>query len=181
MSLDYKIKRSKRARKGSIVVTYTGEVIVTVPYLASTYLTDRFVQKRSEWIRKTQEHLKKKFENKNILKQSRQDFKNKKSAALRLVSERLKHFNAVYNLKINNIKIKNHASRWGSCSSKGNLNFNYTIINLPQELADYIIVHELCHLKELNHSKKFWDLVAIAIPNWKVLRKKLKHDYITIQ
>jgi predicted metal-dependent hydrolase len=71
-------------------------------------------------------------------------------------------------------------SRWGSCSRKGNLNFNYKLIQLPQELADYIVVHELCHLKQFNHSHAFWNLIAETIPNHIELRKILKNQYIHV-
>ena len=62
--------------------------------------------------------------------------------------------------------IRNQRRCWGSCSSKKNLNFNYKIQFLPEHLADYIIVHEMCHLVELNHGQKFWDLVAAQIPEY---------------
>jgi predicted metal-dependent hydrolase len=72
------------------------------------------------------------------------------------------------------IFIKNQRTRWGSCSSKKNLNFNYRIALLPAELQDYLVVHELCHLQEFNHGKKFWDLVGGQIPGYKELDKRLK-------
>jgi predicted metal-dependent hydrolase len=100
--------------------------------------------------------------------------RNNKLRALYLVENRIAYFNKIYNAPINKITIRNQKSRWGSCSTKGNLNFNYKIIYLPPELADYIIVHELCHLKEFNHSKKFWDLVAHTIPHHLELRHNLK-------
>ncbi len=97
-----------------------------------------------------------------------------KIQAHKLASERLEFFNKSYNFPYNKITIRNQISRWGSCSKRGNLSFNYRIVLLPLELADYIIVHELCHLGEFNHSKKFWDLVARTIPHWKKLRRELK-------
>jgi predicted metal-dependent hydrolase len=97
-----------------------------------------------------------------------------KSQALYLAKVRLEHFNQFYNFKYNKVTIRNQISRWGSCSKRGNLNFNYRIALLPEELRDYIIVHELCHLGEFNHSKNFWALVEKTIPNWSELRKKLK-------
>jgi predicted metal-dependent hydrolase len=98
--------------------------------------------------------------------------------ARKLVYERLEYFNQFYNFKYNTVRIKSHLTRWGSCSSKGNLNFNYKIALLPPELADYIVVHELCHLGEFNHSQKFWDLVAQQIPNYQKLRERLKATHI---
>ena len=101
-----------------------------------------------------------------------------REAARELVKEKLTHFNQFYNFKFNKVFIKRHKRRWGSYSSKRNLNFNYKIIFLPPALADYLIVHELCHLGEMNHSKKFWTLVAHTTKNYKFLNKKLKKTVI---
>jgi predicted metal-dependent hydrolase len=109
-----------------------------------------------------------------IRKGSRVEYLKYKEEARRLVNERLEFFNKIYGLPLNRITIRNTKSRWGSCSKKGNLNFNYKIALLPPALADYLVVHELCHIKEFNHSQKFWDLVALALPNYKKLRKELK-------
>jgi len=98
----------------------------------------------------------------------------KREQARGFVLERLAYFNQFYNFKINRVAIKNTSTRWGSCSSKGNLNFNYKIIYLKPELADYLIVHELCHLGEFNHSSKFHALVAKTIPNYVSINKELR-------
>src|SRR4051812_3740739 len=84
-------------------------------------------------------------------KKSHASYLEHRTRAYELVMARLAHFNTFYNYKYNRVTIKNHTSRWGSCSRKGNLNFNYRIALLPPELADYIVVHELCHLGEFNH------------------------------
>lgn len=97
-----------------------------------------------------------------------------REAARALVHAKLAHFNAFYNFSYNKVFIKNTKTRWGSCSSRGNLNFNYRIIHLAPELQDYLIVHELCHLKEFNHGQAFWDLVALQVPNYKLLRTQMK-------
>jgi predicted metal-dependent hydrolase len=103
-----------------------------------------------------------------------------KEAALTLVTSRLTHYQAIYRdqfgytLIYKKVTIKNMSSRWGSCSRKGNLNFNYRLALLPSELADYVIVHELCHLGEFNHSRKFWNLVEKAVPGWREGRAKLQ-------
>src|SRR3989344_7685345 len=105
---------------------------------------------------------------------SRRDYVRYKETARALVKSRLVLYNQVYKFNINQVAIKNHTSRRGSCSKKGNLNFNYKVTLLPLELADYVIVHELCHLQELNHSKKFWKLVALTLPNYKELRLRFR-------
>jgi predicted metal-dependent hydrolase len=97
-----------------------------------------------------------------------------KEVARVLAKSRLAHYNTVYGFTINRVAIKNAKSRWGSCSKKGNLNFNYKIALLPLELADYVIVHELCHLGEFNHSPQFWKLVEKTLPNYKEIKNKFK-------
>lgn len=97
-----------------------------------------------------------------------------KPLAEKLIRERLFYWSNLLNLPVKKVAIRNQKTRWGSCSSRGNLNFNYKIIFLPVCLMDYIIVHELCHLKELNHSKKFWQLVEKQIPNYRDLIRDLK-------
>lgn len=105
--------------------------------------------------------------------------KYKKEAVI-LVKERLEYFNQFYNLKWNRIAIRNQKTRWGSCSKKGNLNFNYKIALLPVNQADYIIVHELCHLEEFNHGKEFWNLVSITTPNYKEIRHSLRNNKLRL-
>ncbi len=101
-----------------------------------------------------------------------------KEAARALAKNRLAYYNAVYGFTINRVAIKNSKSRWGSCSKKGNLNFNYKIALLPADMADYVIVHELCHLGQFNHSPNFWALVATTIPNYKVIKAKFKKIHV---
>lgn len=105
---------------------------------------------------------------------SRAEFQLLKEQACALVTERLEYFNERYQFSYNKIFIRNTRSRWGSCSSKHNLGFNYRVAKLPAPLVDYIVVHELCHLKEFNHSVAFWALVEKEVPNWKHLRKTLR-------
>lgn len=97
-----------------------------------------------------------------------------KEKARSLVAARLEYFNQFYGFKWNRVSIKNTRRRWGSCSKKGNLNFCYKVALIPLEFADYIIVHELCHLGQFNHSKNFWELVTKTVPNHKPIRKKLE-------
>jgi hypothetical protein len=106
--------------------------------------------------------------------------KDNREIARILVENRLSYFNKLYNFEINRIAIKNTKSRWGSCSKKKNLNFNYRIIFLEPKFADYLVVHELCHLGEFNHSKKFWNLVEKTIPDYKNIDKKIRRMPINL-
>ena len=97
-----------------------------------------------------------------------------KEMARDVVNERLNYFNQYYGLEWKRVAIRNQRRCWGSCTELGNLNFSYKILFLPAELRDYIIVHELCHLRELNHSKRFWNLVAETLPDYKERMKYLR-------
>jgi predicted metal-dependent hydrolase len=105
---------------------------------------------------------------------SRKLYLANKEATRALVHERVSHFNSYYKLPVGKIAIRNQRSRWGSCSRKGNLNFNYKLVFLPPALQDYIIVHEICHIREFNHGHGFWSLVGETMPEWKILRNELK-------
>lgn len=97
-----------------------------------------------------------------------------KEEARELALARLSHFNQHYNLIWNRVAIRNQRRCWGSCSAKKNLNFNYKIVFLPPQLADYIIVHELCHLTHLHHGQEFWDLVEQQVPDYKERLRALR-------
>lgn len=100
-------------------------------------------------------------------------YQKHKESARTLVHKKLEEFNRHYDFTYQRVAIRDQRSRWGSCSKKGNLNFNYRLVFLPEALVDAVIVHELCHLKEFNHGKKFWDLVSATIPDHKERRAML--------
>ncbi|MBU0705662.1 M48 family metallopeptidase [Patescibacteria group bacterium] len=112
---------------------------------------------------------------KKAIKKIVQEFYKKK--AEEVIHDRLQFFNEHYRLKYNRVTFRNQKTRWGSCSSAKNLNFNWRLIMAPIEIIDYVVVHELCHLKHMNHSTSFWRLVAEAIPEYKGMRKWLKDNH----
>jgi len=116
-----------------------------------------------------------------VLKFSRRHYLKHKEEARELILKRVEYFSSMYGFKYNRVSIKNQKTRWGSCSRKGNLNFNYKISFLHPAMRDYIIVHELCHLKELNHSRKFWALVEDIIPDYFETRRELKKQGLFFQ
>jgi predicted metal-dependent hydrolase len=104
----------------------------------------------------------------------RRDYLKHKEHARVIVHQRISDINKQYGFSMGRISIRNQKTRWGSCSKKGNLNFNYRILFLPEETQRYIIAHELCHLKEFNHGNRFWSLVAQTSPNYAEVRSYLK-------
>jgi predicted metal-dependent hydrolase len=106
-------------------------------------------------------------------KESKAEYLKYKDQAKIFVINKVAELNKNYGYKINRIIIRNQKTRWGSCSKNGNMNFNYKIVLLPEKLAEYIIVHEICHLGEFNHSANFWNLVAQTVPDYKEKRKEL--------
>ncbi len=171
------VLRSLRARRLRITVGRTGEVKITVPLFSSLGAVTRFVEEHRSWILKKQtQFLKNPVATGNPLlhRRSRAEYMRTKEQVRALVKERVEFYNCFYGFPVGSIAIRAQKSRWGSCSKKGNLNFNYKIIHLPQELRDYIVVHELCHIKEFNHSPRFWTLVAKQMPGYREMRKKLR-------
>lgn len=171
--VEYTLRVSKRARRMRLAIYCDGSFVVTAPRYASENIIEQFIIQKSQWIIDKLEYFKS-FSGLVVLKSSKKDYIKYKEQALALAQNRIEHFNKIYGFKFNKINIKNQKTRWGSCSKKGNLNFNYKIALISERLADYIIVHELCHLKEFNHSKKFWNLVAKSIPDYLKIREELK-------
>lgn len=175
----YTIRRTKLAKRIKLSVHSDGRCVVSAPKYVPQYLIKKFVESKSSWIR----------ERISLVEKSRQskprphthaEISLYKREALKLIQERLTFFNTSYGYEWKDIRIKNQKTRWGSCSIHGNLNFNYKIALLPSHMADYIVVHELCHLKEFNHGKQFWKLVEKTIPNYQSIRNELKKKGIEL-
>lgn len=171
--VSYRIRSSNRAKRLRIAVYFNGDVLVTKPQRVSYGFTESVVDSKLGWILD-----KLKFFKINRPKVSRRysrvQYLNNRDRATQYIFKRVDELNQNYNFKVGKITIKNHRTLWGSCSKKGNLNFNYRVIDLPPYLADYIVVHELCHLREFNHSRRFWGLVERTIPDYKKIRAELK-------
>ncbi|MCB9802833.1 M48 family metallopeptidase [Candidatus Nomurabacteria bacterium] len=167
------LKRRKFAKYIRLSLDLDGSLQVTAGKSYPFFLIKKFLLSRKDWLEKNIEALEKK---ESIFKEkhSAAEIKKYKQQTRKLVEERLKYFNQFYNFEYQRVAIRNQKSRWGSCSSQKNLNFNYRLCLLPAELSDCVVVHELCHLREMNHSVRFWALVAKTIPDYKIWEKKLK-------
>ena len=97
-----------------------------------------------------------------------------KHLAKKYIAARTVQLSELHGFSFRKIIIRGQKTRWGSCSTRKNLSFNYKLMKYREEIIDYVILHEICHLREMNHSKKFWSLVEILCPNFKALKKELK-------
>ncbi len=167
--INYEIRPSRRARRLGLTVYPGGRLVVTIPHGSSEDLA-HFISRHSHWVLKAIGRQ----AGKKRLPGGVKDYLANRISALDLVSERIKHFNEYYKFKVGRVTIRNTRSRWGSCSKNGNLSFSYKLVHLDLELVDYVIVHELCHLKEFNHSPRFWALVGKTIPQYKSIKKSLR-------
>lgn len=180
-SFEYELKKSK-GRYLRIQIKPGGIMEVFKPSPMPMFLVNRFLKKKEDWIKeKIEKQKNKKAVGRKVDKRTtRKDYLSNKEEARKLVHAKLnywmKYYQENYSIKFvwKKVAIKNLSTRWGSCSSHKNLNFSYNIISLSNEAQDYLIVHELSHLIHMNHSKNFWGLVGLGVPNYKKLRKELK-------
>ncbi|MBU0545885.1 M48 family metallopeptidase [Patescibacteria group bacterium] len=169
----YNLRRRRRSRRLSLSVNCNAEVAVTAPHFVTIGQLESFIKSRADWLVEKIEWFKSRPAPRR-LKGTHQEYLLHKSTAYQLAKNKLAEFNKIYSLEFRRITIRNQSSRWGSCSGRGTLSFNYKIALLPEHLAEYVVAHELCHLQEMNHSVRFWALLAKAMPDCLVRRGELR-------
>lgn len=171
--VSYILKKSKRAKRMRLAVYSDGKLIVTIPNRFSELKVEKFILAKSKWIVEKINFFKN-LPKSTTSRLGKNGFEDNKLKALDVIEKRVKYFSKKHGFKYKQVKIKNQKTIWGSCSKNKNLNFNYKVALLPDNLRDYVIVHELCHLRELNHSRNFWKLVRKTLPNYEKLVAELK-------
>ena len=170
------VRRSKR-KSAAIKITADTQIVVFVPLYVSDNEIERMVISKSKWI---DEHMLKVQsiidERSKLEKITFEQIKELADQAVEYIPKRVKYYAEKENFVYNKITIKNLVSRWGSCSTKGNLNFNCLLMLTPDYVIDYIVVHELCHLREMNHSEKFWAEVEKIMPDYQRAELWLKQN-----
>lgn len=164
----YQVIRSKR-KTISVEVTRDLDVIVRAPRWVSKRDIRSFVDEREGWIKKTKERLKKENEKdagNPVKRLTPEELQELTEQAARVIPERVAHYAGQIGVTYGRITIRHQRTRWGSCSAKGNLNFNCLLMLAPPEVLDAIVVHELCHRKEMNHSKRFYQEVYRVYPEY---------------
>ena len=170
-----------RSNRKTVAIQVNSDLSVTVraPYSASEKDIEEILKKKEAWISKHIEKIKKtkeRLEAEPTEKLTREKVIALAEEALKVIPERVEYFARVIGVTYGKITIRNQKTRWGSCSSKGNLNFNCLLMLAPPEVLDYVVVHELCHRKQMNHSKAFWSEVEKVLPDYKEARKWLKEE-----
>ncbi len=174
--MDIRVIRSKR-KTVAIQVKGANDVVVRAPYRMPNREIQEFVEKNMDWILKNLEKMAaEKKEEEEIIPLTEEEVRGLADKACKVIPERVKHFAPIVGVTYGRITIRNQKTRWGSCSSKGNLNFNVGLMMAPPEVLDYVVVHELCHRLEMNHSPKFWAKVGSIIPDYKIHEKWLKNN-----
>ena len=177
---DYEITLIRSRRKSlAIEITPELQVVVRAPARMPVREINAFVQEKDDWIRA---HLQRMAEKKRLREQCREQALSKEelqelaAQAMELIPQKVHYYAQIIGVTYGRITIRNQRTRWGSCSGKGNLNFNCLLLLMPEEVLDYVVVHELCHRKEMNHSARFWEEVEKILPDYRQRRKWLKDN-----
>lgn len=167
----YKIIRSKR-KSVALQLGKDGIFIVRAPMHIPMYFIDDFLKRNEDWMKKTQQKQEQRR------KQAHQITEEERTEGIQrakvIFPARAAYFAQRMGVSYGRITIREQKTRWGSCSSAGNLNFNWKLVLMPQEILDYVVVHELAHRKEMNHSARFWKIVEEEIPDYMKRRTLLR-------
>ena len=161
--LQYKIKYSKI--KNVYIQIKEGEVIVKAPTKTTKQEIEQIIQQKADWIQKNIEKENKKNQRKAIYTEEK--FKQ-------IIEKNANELIKITGLTPNKIRIRNIKYAWGTCSANKNITINYNLIKYSEQAIKYVILHELCHLKYMNQSKKFWELIQKYMPEYKQVKKEFK-------
>ncbi len=171
-AIPYRILRSSR-KTISLEIQPDGRVLVRCPRRMGAEAVRAFVESKSDWIRK---HLAQQAAQPKRPALTEEALRTLAREAARVLPERAAYFAPLVGVTYGRITIRAQRTRWGSCSGQGNLNFNCLLMLTPPEVADYVVVHELCHRKEMNHSAAFWAEVERVLPDYRERRQWLKEN-----
>ena len=172
----YEVKRSSR-KTVSLSVRQDGSLLVRAPVWLPESEIRRFLLDRQEWIRKTADRMKKAAERIGAEEPfTGEEMKEMARQAASIIPDRVAYYARLIGVTYGRITIRCQKTRWGSCSSKGNLNFNCLLMKTPPEVMDSVVVHELCHRKEMSHSGRFYEEVLRVFPEYRKQERWLKEN-----
>ena len=174
MKQTIKVIRSAR-RTISLEIIPSGQVLVRAPRYMSETEIRKFIEAKSSWLEK---HLQKQEEDLGSVQAegrfTEQEVEKLIKLARQVIPEKVAYYSRLMGVTYGRVTIRKQKTRWGSCSREGNLNFNCLLMMVPPEVLDYVVVHELSHRLEMNHSARFWAQVEKVIPDYRKSRKWLK-------
>ena len=188
--IPYTLVKSSRRKTVSVQIGAGGKMTVRCPYYMGKWIVDGFLKEKQDWIYKNylaavQKAASDDFDSDSRLPSGKPEnptLVNKhKKYARKIFEAKVAYFQQFTGGNYTSITIRDQKTRWGSCSGRGTLSFNWRLILAPPEILDYVVVHELCHLTHMNHSKEFWSLVGSVIPDYKIRRKWLKENGHTLR
>ena len=172
---NFPLKIIHSARKTIAIEIKPDAILVRVPNGTSQREIDSVLQEKRSWIEK---HLAKIQGHNAVLARvtpfTMEEIRRLADWALTVIPERVRFYAPIVDVTYGRITIRNQRSRWGSCSSKGNLNFNCLLMLFPEEVRDYVVVHELCHRKHMNRSAEFYKEIERVLPEYRKSQKWLK-------
>lgn len=176
---DIEIIRSNRKRV-SLEIRPDLRILLRAPYEMTPGEIQGFILSRERWLEEHLEMARKRREELDSLPRkpewTREEIQAFAKEAAEVIPERVRYFAPIVGVDYGRITIRHQKTRWGSCSGRGNLNFNCMLVKTPPEVMDYVVVHELCHRREMNHSPRFWAEVEKVLPEYKKARSWLKKN-----
>ena len=187
--INYSINKKSNIKNITIKVKYPNTVTIVSHKSVNDEFIHDLVESKSRWIlNKLNEFKNKESENHPILLSSNDQYIKLRELLVnwylteggKLIKERISIYSKKLNLYPESITLKEQKTSWGTCSSIGNIYINWKILLAPLDIIDYVLVHELCHLKHMNHSKEYWALVGTIFPDYKEKRNYLKENSLKL-
>lgn len=158
----------------AMTITQEGTLLVKAPLEMSDREIVRFLNQKQYWIYKQTKHVLEDMQKRIV--RSEEEIRRLKQQARRVLTEKTDYYKSLLGVDYQRIRIGSQRTRWGSCSSKGTLSYNWHLVLMPEQIMDYVVVHELCHLLEMNHSERFWEKVGELLPDYDNRRRWLKEN-----
>jgi len=175
-NLPYELRRHARARRIRLSVRPGRDgvprIVLTVPKRGSIRAGEAFLREHAAWAVRQAARF---SERGSLLaRRDEAEYRKRRAEASVYIREKARYWSGICGFRYAGVTIRDQSTRWGSCSSKGRLSFSWKLLLLPERFADYVVVHEICHLAEFNHSPRFWALVARHIPEYRDIVRELR-------
>ena len=170
--MEYELIRSRR-KTLALQLKPDGTVLVRAPLLAPRWKIESFLREHEDWVEKQREKLSPAIRAEKL---SAEELAALKKQARPVFLARTAYYAPLVGVRYERVTVRSQRSKWGSCSVRGGLNFNCLLLLAPEEVLDYVVVHELCHLLEMNHSPRFWDEVRRVLPDYERARRWLRKN-----